>query len=155
MYKKLIMPRTSREGTKMSRDIRFRKQSLSPSVAQGPTRTVFDVINCGFIAKLKMYSVSQGEIIATRDLSCNVLMKNIKECYWLRATNDHVYGLFHDDKGYVYFKMTRERPDKESPKMKVYLSNTREDLVSVAMSEHAYAAYIRDTRYSLDTIQEE
>ena len=135
----------------MSRDIRFRKQLVLPA----GNRTVFDVINCGFIAKLKMYSVAQGEIVATRDLSCNVLMKNIKDCYWLRATTEHVYGLLHDDKGYVYFKMTKATPDDETSKMKVYISHTREDLISVAMSDHVYACYIRDTRCSLDTIQEE
>jgi hypothetical protein len=140
----------------MSRDLSIRKQDSNSNALNRSKRYFCEAIDCGFIPDLKMYSVSQGEIITARDLSCNVVMKNIKEYFWLRMTrHDHMYGLIRDDRGYIYFKLTLVCPDHLSPKMKVYFSSNREDLISTAMSKRAYENYIKDTKTVLETIHEE
>lgn len=140
----------------MSRDISLRKQVLSQSTIMKSSRYFYEAINCGFIQDLKMYSISCGSIIAARDLSCNVVIKNIKEYYWLKITHDEkMTGLLLDDKGYVYFKLKLCNPQRPSAKMRMYFSSSREDLISVAMSKKAYNNYIKDTKQILDTIYED
>lgn len=140
----------------MPRDISLRKQFVSASSIHRSNIYFAEAINCGFIQDVKMYSVSGKSILETCDLSCNVIMKNIKDYYWLKIShNEKMTGLIADDNGFIYFKLKLCTPERSFTKMRIYYSKCREDLISVAMDKKAYKSYIKNTRKIMEPILEE